>query len=83
MTTGLHILTEGDDADTLAGGSNNVISLFASSPPHDDFKLVGDEFWPIVSDLAVRMSGQFILPRLMVWAHAGEEGMSPDLLKEH
>lgn len=66
MTTGLHILTEGDDADEPA--SSNVISLFASSPPHDDFKLVGDEFWPIVSDLAVRMSGQFYLPRLMVLA---------------
>jgi len=65
--TGLHILTEGDDAEDLAG-SDNVISLFGSSPPHDDFKLVGDEFWPIVSDLAVRMSGQFDLPRVAVWA---------------
>ena len=67
MQSDAYILTEGDDADTLAGGSNNVISLFAS-PPHDDFKLVGDEFWPIVSDLAVRMSGQFYLPRVAVWA---------------
>ena len=69
MHTGTtYILTEGDDADTLAGGSNNVISLFGSSPPHDDFKLVGDEFPYIIAELAVRMRGQFFLPRLMVLA---------------
>lgn len=66
MKTDAYILTEGDDLDDLAGYSN-VVPLF-TSPPHDDFKLVGDEFWPIVSDLAVRMSGQFDLPRIMVLA---------------
>lgn len=36
--------------------------------PHDDFKLVGDEFPYIVAELAVRMRGQFDLPRVMVLA---------------
>lgn len=35
---------------------------------HDDFKLVGDEFPYIVAELAVRMRGQFDLPRVMVLA---------------
>lgn len=66
MTTGLQFLTEGDDMDDLAGYSN-VVPLF-TSPPHDDFKLVGDEFPYIVAELAVRMRGQFDLPRILVLA---------------
>ena len=61
MTKGLHILTEGDDADEPAS-SGNVISFL------DYFIPVGEDFDLIVTDLAVRMSGQFYLPRLTVLA---------------
>lgn len=70
MTTRLHILTEGDDEGTPM--PDNVISFL------DYFRPVGDEFVPIVMDLTVRMYGSFDLPRVAVWAHAGEDGMSPD-----
>ena len=58
------ILTEGDDANELAG-SGNVISLY-QSPPHDDPLQIGDLAAVIVSDLAVRLSGDFKLPKLVV-----------------
>lgn len=80
MQTGSFILTEGDDADTLAGGSNVVPFR---RPELGDPISIGDLFALVVSEAAVRMVGNFDLPRLAVWAHAGEEGMSPDLLKEH
>lgn len=48
MPRDAYILTEGDDAEDLAG-SDNVISFL------DYFTPVGDEFGPIVMDLAVRM----------------------------
>lgn len=61
MTTGLHILTEGDDADTPM---SNVISLRPSAAAEPIS--IGDEFAWVVADLAVRMRGQFELPRLTV-----------------
>lgn len=61
MHTGTtYILTEGDDDGTPM--PDNVISFL------DYFRPVGDEFGPIVMDLAVRMYGQFDLPRVMVLA---------------
>jgi hypothetical protein len=61
MHTGTtYILTEEDDADEPA--SSNVISFL------DYFIPVGEDFDLIVTDLAVRMSGQFDLPRLTVLA---------------
>lgn len=63
MHTGTtYILTEGDDADEPA--SSNVISLFrpAAAEPIS----IGEEFAWVVADLAVRMRGQFELPRLTV-----------------
>lgn len=62
--TGLHILTEGDDADEPA--SSNVISLFGR--PAREPVMIGEEFDLIVADLAVRMRGQFFLPRVLVLA---------------
>lgn len=61
MKTDAFILTEGDDADEPAS-SGNVISFL------DYFIPVGEDFDLIVTDLAVRMSGQFHLPRLTVLA---------------
>jgi hypothetical protein len=63
MPTGTFILTEVDDADEPAS-SSNVISLFAS-PPHDDPLSIGDLAAVIVSDLSVRLRGNFELPRLV------------------
>lgn len=56
--TDAYILTEGDDLDEPAS-SGNVISFL------DYFIPVGEDFDLIVSDLAVRMSGQFYLPRIV------------------
>jgi len=64
MTTGLHILTEGDDAEEPAS-SNNVVPFVR---PAREPVMIGEEFDLIVADLAVRMRGQFFLPRLMVLA---------------
>jgi len=64
MTTGLHILTEGDDAEDLAGFSNVVPFVRPAREP----VMIGEEFDLIVADLAVRMRGQFFLPRLLVLA---------------
>jgi len=63
MPTGTYFSTEGDDADGLAG-SSNVISLFR--PAAAEPMLLGDILAGIVlPDLAVRMRGQFELPRLV------------------
>lgn len=61
MTTGLHILTEGDDA--VEPASSNVISLFVR--PAREPTMIGEEFSYIVEDLAVRMRGNFYLPRIV------------------
>lgn len=54
------ILTEGDDVDTPM---SNVVSLFGSDEP----MLLGDIVAGIIlPDLAVRLSGDFRLPRLTV-----------------
>lgn len=58
-----YILTEGDDLDDLAGYSN-VVPLFR--PAAAEPVMIGDEFSYIVMDLAVRMRGQFDLPRILV-----------------
>lgn len=58
--TDAYVLTEGDDDGTPM--PDNVISFL------DYFRPVGDEFGPIVMDLAVRMYGQFDLPRVVVLA---------------
>jgi len=71
MNTGTFILTEGDDGDGLAG-SSNVISLFAS-PPHDDPLNIGDLAAVIVSDLAVRLRGNFQLPKVVAWTTREED----------
>lgn len=64
MTTGLHILTEGDDANDLAG--SNVISL---TRPAREPTLLGDIVAAFVlPELAIRMRGDFDLPRLAVRA---------------
>lgn len=56
------ILTEGDDADEPA--SSNVISLFR--PAAAEPMLLGDILAGIVlPDLAVRMRGQFELPKVV------------------
>ena len=65
MTTGLQFLTEGDDADTLAGASNVVPFR---RPELGDPISIGDLFALVVSDAAVRMVGNFDLPRVAVWA---------------
>lgn len=53
------ILDEGDDADTPM---SNVVSLFGSDEP----MLLGDLAAIIVSDAAVKMRGNFDIPRLVV-----------------
>ena len=69
QTTGTFILTEGDDGDTPM---SNVVSLFR--PLSEEPMLLGDILAGIVlPDLAIRMRGDFDLPRLAVWAHGGEE----------
>lgn len=65
MQTGLHILTEGDDADDLAGYSN-VVPLFPVRPAAAEMTSIGEEFAWILDDLAVRMRGNFEYPRLLV-----------------
>ena len=61
MTTGLHILTEGDDEDTPM---SNVISL---TRPAREPTLLGDIVAAFVlPELALRMRGNFDLPRLVV-----------------
>jgi len=56
------ILTEGDDVDTPM---SNVVSLFGSDEP----MLLGDILAGIVlPDLAVRMRGDFQLPKLVAFA---------------
>ena len=72
MKTGTFILTEGDDADELAG-SGNVISFIR--PELDDPLSIGDIASIIVSDLAVRLSGDFKLPKLVV--RTGREDNRP------
>jgi len=59
-----YILTEGDDAEDLAGYSNVVPFVRPAREP----VMIGEEFDLIVADLAVRMRGQFFLPRLLVLA---------------
>ena len=67
MKTGTFILTEGDDADTPM---SNVVSLFGSDEP----MLLGDIIAGIVlPDLAVRMRGDFHLPKLAVSRSLGRE----------
>lgn len=69
MPTGTFILTEGDDANELAG-SGNVISFIR--PEIGDAISIGDLASIIVSDLAVRLSGDFRLPKVVAFA-AGRE----------
>lgn len=64
MKTNAYVLTEGDDDGTPM--PDNVISFL------DYFRPVGDDFGPIVMDLAVRMYGQFDLPRVMVSSAGGD-----------
>jgi len=59
------ILTEGDDADELAG-SGNVISFIR--PELGDPLSIGDLASIIVSDVAVRLSGDFRLPKVVAFA---------------
>ena len=59
-----YILTEGDDADEPAS-SNNVVPFVR---PAMEPVMIGEEFDLIVAELAVRMRGQFDLPRMMVLA---------------
>lgn len=74
MTNGdAFILTEGDDADELAG-SGNVISF--NRPELDDPLSIGDLSAIIVSDAAVKMRGQFQLPRLAVTTDREESNRS-------
>ena len=64
MTTGTFILTEGDDADTPM---SNVVSLFR--PLSEEPMLLGDILAAFVlPDLAIRMRGDFALPRLVAFA---------------
>lgn len=71
MTTGLHILTEGDDAEEPASSYNVVPFVRPAREP----MLIGDLISAfILPDLSVRMVGNFDLPRVAVWAHVeGEE----------
>ena len=66
MTTGTsYILTEGDDAEDLAGYSNVVPFVRPAREP----MLIGDLISAfILPDLSVRMVGNFDLPRVAVWA---------------
>lgn len=73
MDAGTFILTEGDDADELAG-SGNVISF--NRPELDDPLSIGDLSAIIVSDAAVKMRGQFQLPRLAVTTDREESNRS-------
>lgn len=59
MPTGTFILTEGDDEDTPM---SNVISL--TRPAREPIAL-GDLAAVIVSDLAVRLRGDFQLPKIV------------------
>lgn len=72
MTTGLHIFAESDNED-LAG--SNVVTLFR---PAREPMLLGDILAGIViPDLAVRMQGQFFLPRVIARAPAGRSNRRP------
>ncbi len=65
MNAGTFILTEGDDADDLAG--SNVVSLFR--PLSEEPMQLGDILAAFVlPDLAIRMRGDFELPRLVAFA---------------
>jgi hypothetical protein len=70
MPTGTFILTEGDDADGLAG-PGNVISFIR--PEMGDPLSIGDLASLVVADAAVKMRGQFHLPRLAVSRSLGRE----------
>jgi hypothetical protein len=63
MPTGTFILTEGDDGN-LAG--SNVISLIR--PEMGDPVSIGDLASLVVADAAVKMRGQFSLPRVVALA---------------
>jgi hypothetical protein len=69
MNAGTYFSTEGDDADDLAG--SNVV--FLNRPQLGDPLSIGDLAALVVADAAVRLRGNFVLPRLAVWAHGGEE----------
>jgi hypothetical protein len=67
MPTRTTFLTEGDDEDTPM---SNVVSLFGPDEP----MLLGDIIAGIIlPDLAVRMRGDFHLPRLAVSRSLGRE----------
>lgn len=63
MQTGTSNFIESDELDTPM---SNVVALFR--PAAAEPVMIGEEFDLIVADLAVRMRGQFFLPRLMVLA---------------
>jgi hypothetical protein len=63
MRRGTYFSTEGDDADDLAG--SNVVSLFR--PLSEEPMLLGDILAAFVlPDLAIRMRGDFDLPKIRV-----------------
>jgi hypothetical protein len=73
MPTRTTFLTEGDDANELAG-SGNVISFIR--PELGDALSIGDLASIIVSDVAVRLSGDFKLPKLVVRTGLGHPSKS-------
>ena len=73
MKTGTFILTEGDDANELAG-SGNVIS-FIRPEMGDPLSIGAIIAGIIIPDLAVRLSGDFKLPKLVV--RTGREDNRP------
>jgi hypothetical protein len=69
MPTRTTFLTEGDDADGLAG-PGNVISFIR---PELGPLSIGDLAAVIVSDAAVRLRGNFQLPRIVALAIREDE----------
>jgi hypothetical protein len=62
QTTGTYFSTEGDDADDLAG--SNVVS-FNRRPELGDPVSIGDLAALVVADAAVRLRGNFQLPKVV------------------
>lgn len=75
MHTGLNSLTEAAGDETA---SSNILAF--NLPQLGDASSLGDIASLVVSDLAVRLSGQFTLPKLVVRPARGEEFANwPDL----
>jgi hypothetical protein len=68
MNAGTFILTEGDDADTPM---SNVVSF--NRPQLGDPLSIGDLAALVVADAAVRLRGNFVLPRVRAARTVWEE----------